>query len=210
MRWSVVPLLALLGLGGLAVAQQTTSGAVGLAPEISRSKGLAGGVVLLWPRIVPASESAEKRRDAWFVQDVLEAAIKRAVPGTIVDRRPEPERVCPRGGCKAVAVGALLAHEEAGCAVVATISPPGESEARLLLMAGRMDIKARAIPFREPPESYVTIWDFDRCVDLGVTMDERVVNFENALKAALVGAAAPAEVAPTTTTPATDPAATGS
>lgn len=205
MRWIYVLVPALLAMGGLAVAQQASTGAVGLAPEISRSKGLAGGVVLLWPRVVPPTESAETRRDAWFVQDLLEASIKKAVPGIIVDRRPEPERVCPRGGCKGVAVGALLAHDEAGCAVVATISPPGESEARLLLMAGRMDIKARSIPFREPPESYVTIWDFDRCIELGVTMDERMVNFENGLKAVIAAPTAPppAEVPASTTPPTT-------
>ena len=70
-----------------------------LPPEISRSGGVTGGVVLLWPRVIPRSEDPQTDQDAAFVQGQLRAAIARALPGRPVDVRPNPERVCPRAGC---------------------------------------------------------------------------------------------------------------
>jgi hypothetical protein len=133
------------------------------SPQISRSVGAPDGVVVLWPRVVPATESPEIRRAAAGVQAVLSQLVADGLPGREVDVRPEPERVCPQAGCKAVAVGALLVHTEQACAVVGVLSPPGRSPATLVPWAGKVTTKQPTIPFREYPESYVTILDFQRC-----------------------------------------------
>lgn len=179
----VIGILSALGL--VAFAGRAGGGPYELPPEISRGVGVEGGVVLLWPRIIPSSESPQTKQDAAFVQSQLRAAVARALPGVSVDVRPDPERVCPQKGCTGVAVGSVLMHKEAGCAVVATLSRPGQSEQRLIPMAGALSLAANTVPFREPPESYVTIHDFDRCVDLGPNLELRMAAFEAALREAL-------------------------
>lgn len=169
---------------GLSVAGAAGNDATKLPPEISRSGGVEGGVVLLWPRVIPKSESPQTRQDAAFIQSQLRAAIGRALPGMPVDTRPEPERVCPQKGCTGLSVGAVLMHKESGCAVVATVSKPGPTEQRLISMAGAMSLSTNVVPFREAPESFVTIHDFDRCVDLGPNLDLRMAAFEAALREA--------------------------
>lgn len=183
--------IAVLGALGAAMAADPARDPTKLPPEISRSVGQEGGVVLLWPRVIPRSEDPQTSQDATFVQGQLRAAIARALPNVPVDVRPEPERVCPQKGCKGIAVGAVLLHKEQGCAVVATVSKPGQSEQRLIPMAGAMALATTSVPFREPPESFVTIHDFDRCMDLGPNMELRMAAFEASLRE-LAGAAAPA------------------
>jgi hypothetical protein len=143
----------------------------GDAPEISRSRGAAGGVVVLWTRVIPGSEDASLQGAAGAVQEALRAAAAQAAPGATVDVRPAPERVCPREGCKAVAVGAVLAHKDGGCVVVATVSAPGESAAKLIPLAGKVKLKADSAPFREPPESFVQVLDFASCADVAAQLD---------------------------------------
>src|SRR5690242_7723512 len=89
------------------------------APEISRSTGTAGGVVVLWPRIVGDKGGpleGDTRQIAARIQRRLQSIVGRALPGRSVDVRPEPERVCPRAGCQAIAVGAVLSRSGGGCA----------------------------------------------------------------------------------------------
>ncbi len=192
MRRVIAVLVGVVGLYGLSVAGAAGNDPTKLPPEISRSSGVEGGVVVLWPRVIPRSEDPQTKQDAAFIQSQLRAAVARALPGVPVDIRPEPERSCPQKGCTAASVGAVIMHKESGCAVVATVSKPGPSEQRLISMAGAMSLAATTVPFREPPESFVTIHDFDRCVDLGPNMDLRMAAFEAALREA-VGKPAPSD-----------------
>jgi len=174
---------ALLTLG-LTTALAGGNDPTKLPSTISRSPGVAGGVVLLWPRIIPASDDPQTQQDASFVQSQFRAAIARALPNVPVDIRPAPERVCPQKGCDGVAVGAVMLHRESGCAVVATISKPGQSDQRLVAMAGAMSLSQNTVPFRVEPESFVTVHDFDRCVDLGPNLDLRMAAFDAAIREA--------------------------
>src|SRR5689334_3604159 len=99
----------------------------GDGPEISRSLGRKGGVVVLWPRVSGDANDVA----AGKVQAAL-AKIAGGVSET-VDVRPSPERVCPKEtGCRAVALGAVLVVQGEGCAVVATVSAPGKTPATLV------------------------------------------------------------------------------
>src|SRR5262249_26564909 len=99
------PTMAPTSEAGLAAAHQGAD-----APEISRSAGVSGGVVVLWPRVPRDSGATSEgnRKMAAGIQRRLTAIVQRALPGRSVDVRPEPERVCPRSGCTALAVGAVL------------------------------------------------------------------------------------------------------
>ena len=134
-----------------------------IAENISHSRGEEGGIVLLWPRVVPGTGSEVLTPQASWIQARLKKMIKTSVPGRAIDIRPEPERVCPQAGCKGVSVGALLVHHEEGCAVVALIGQPGRSSVRMVPWAGKVILKSETVPFREPPESYVTIRDLVPC-----------------------------------------------
>ena len=136
------------------------------APQISRSRGAEGGVVLLWPRIIPGSAAGESRALAAAVQARLRDMVEEALPGRAIDVRPDPERVCPQGGCEGLSVGALLLREDNGCAVVALIGGPGRAPTRMVPLAGRVRLHTPFVPFREPPESHVTITDFGPCSSL--------------------------------------------
>ena len=52
------------------------------------------------------------------------------------------------------------------CAVVATLSSPGQSATRLVPWVGGAEVKGGEAPFREPPESYVKVTEFAKCADL--------------------------------------------
>ncbi len=136
------------------------------APEISRSVGAPGGVVVLWPRVIPATEDPALRSLAGQVQSRLKAMVDTAGPGRQVDVRPEPERVCPKAGCDALAVGAVLHHAQGGCVAVVTVQAPGRSEQVLVPFAGVVDFKQPTVPFREPPESSLLVKDFWPCSEL--------------------------------------------
>lgn len=137
------------------VASATTEG-----PEISRSVGAEGGVVILWPRIIPASNSRETHDLAAAVQEHLRALVAENYRGHPIDVRPEPERVCPMPGCKAMTVGALILHQEEGRAVLALVSGPGDSPATLVPWVGQVKLRDGRVPFRQPPENSVTVTDF--------------------------------------------------
>jgi hypothetical protein len=163
----------------LALAQSA-----GDAPEISRSVGEEGGVVVFWPRVVSerAGDQSLRRAEALdddtralalAVQEHLRALAEEALPGRTIDLRPEPERVCPLAGCQPMTVGVVLARRNAGCAAVALIAPPGASPARLLPWAAGVRLARDEVPFREPPESEVTVTDFARCDSLLETLRRR-------------------------------------
>lgn len=155
------------------------------APTVSRSAGPEGGVIILWPRIVPATEAKRSRPLASAIQKRLEILARRVLPGRPVDVRPAPERVCRRAGCEAISLGALIARRGDGCAVVLLVAPPGPSPAEMIPAAGELRMKREKLPFRNHPESLVTIRDFARCSQV---MDE-LTGHEGAVQAALHRAA---------------------
>jgi len=141
------------------------------APEISRSQGTAGGVVLLWPRIVgSAKEPADDdltQRIAQTLQARLASVIRDKMPGVAVDVRPKPERVCPRSGCIGASVGILLTRSgKHGCTATALVASQGPSASRLVPWAGGIKLKAETSAFREPPESQVRVIDHAKCESL--------------------------------------------
>ena len=139
----------------------------GDAPEISRSQGTPGGVVVLWPRIVrsrrDAAEGADDREVARRLQAKLAALVRDNMPGVPVDIRPEPERVCPRSGCLATSVGVLLTRSGKGCTATALVARQGSSPSRLIPWAGAVKLKESLAAFREPPEQQVQVVDHARC-----------------------------------------------
>jgi hypothetical protein len=136
------------------------------APEISRSAGEAGGVVVFWPRIIPRASDDETRALATMVQQRVADLVKQTLPNTTVDVRPEPERVCPQQGCKAMTVGVLFTRDKDSCAVIALVSGSGTSPSKLVPWVGEMKIGQDTVKFREPPENQVKITDFAKCASL--------------------------------------------
>lgn len=174
------------------------------APEISRSVGVEGGVVVLWPRVIPRSDSATTRAAAFVVQRELARLAAEVLPGRAIDVRPEPERVCPQQGCATWTVGAVLVHQGDACVVVATVSGPGRSAATLVPWAGAVDLKGASVPFREPPESLLSIRDFQACNALGAPLAAGGAAVGQAL-AALAGVPAPVPAVAPVTAVATPP-----
>lgn len=136
------------------------------APEISRSAGEEGGVVVLWPRVVPRDARDGLRGPASAIQQRLRALVQQAAPARVIDERPEPERVCPRSGCLAPAVGALLVRSGDGCAAFLLVSAPGTTPTGVVPWIGEATVRNSMVPFREPPEGQVAITDFVRCDSL--------------------------------------------
>lgn len=170
-------------------SDSTAGKSSGDAPEISRSVGVSGGAVVLWPRIVlprnatgPDDEIAEL---AGAVQAQLAAATKSVVPPGKVDIRPAPERVCPRSGCQGISVGALLARANNGCAVMALISRPGASPAQIVPWVGRIRLDQDHADFREPPEKFVHVDDYVPCDQVPATMARQRDGVEAAVRKAL-------------------------
>lgn len=164
--------------------EQPAAASANDAPEISRSAGTAGGVVVLWPRIVQPRGApppdASLRALAGRVQSELARIAKDS--GAAVDLRPEPERVCPRVGCQATRLGALVTRADHGCAVVAVVGRPGTSPARLVPWAGSVKLSASEVPFRSPPERVVHVEDYVPCD--AVDLSKRAADVTAALRAA--------------------------
>jgi len=155
-----------------------------LSPEISHSKGVPGGIVLLWPRVVPKAETVAMRGPAKALQDRLKAMLREHFPGRPIDVRPEPERVCPMlGGCDASSVGVLIGVRDGGCVAVVIVSAPGESPQTLMPWAGLMTTKLQ-VPFREPPESNIQLQELVPCDKLAIATLEREDRVKEALKSA--------------------------
>ena len=179
-----------VGLGAAA------SAAAAAPIRISRSRGVPGGVVVLWPRVVPGTLADETRAQVAGVQQRMAALVARALPGVAVDVRPEAERVCPQAGCLGAAFGAVFTRRRGGCVVLATVSPPGRSPARLLPWGGVVELKAVQAAFRSPPESQITIRDYVPCGELLSTLDKTDEPMAHELQLAARQALAPAAPAP--------------
>ncbi|MFO0749809.1 MAG: hypothetical protein U1F43_29675 [Myxococcota bacterium] len=147
-----------------------------LPPNVSHSRGVDGGVVLLWPRVIPSAELERVRPMAAALQERLMGLVTQAYPGRPVDRRPEPERVCPPNGCAGIAVGVLLAVRGDSCYAVAVVSAPGRAPQQLTPWAGTVSAEAE-IPFRAHPEEHVHTQDYVPCallLDQARERDDRV------------------------------------
>lgn len=141
------------------------------SPEISRSVGDPNGIVILWPRIAPRTDDAAVQELAGLVQSRLRALASERYREQ-VDVRPAPERVCPRQGCRAPTLSAVVTVKGESCAVIATFAPAGTSATRLVPWVGGAEVKGGEVPFREPPESYATITDFAKCATLRKALSE--------------------------------------
>jgi hypothetical protein len=135
---------------------------------------------VLWPRV--AGKDDEGRRIAGRIQQRLQAAVQRALPGRAVDVRPEPERVCPRVGCKAVSVGAALMRNGTACAVIALVSPSGTSAATIVPWVGQMSLKNPTAEFRQPPEPQVQVKDYEVCASIDAALDAKQAELDAAIR----------------------------
>ncbi|MBA3549956.1 MAG: hypothetical protein H0T76_26050 [Nannocystis sp.] len=152
--------------------------------HVSKSAGAAGGVTLLWPRIIPRDIVDENRDLASALQQRMKGIVEKHLPGRAIDFRPEPERVCPKTGCAGVSVGLLLSRQGQGCLVLALISRPGVSPTRIVPWVGKVQLRADTVGFREWPESQITVADYIPCSSLLTTMDSQEANVAAALQAA--------------------------
>ena len=177
-----------------------------LGPEISHSKGAAGGIVVLWPRIIPGTIAEENAALAAQVQAKVKAVAEKALPGRPVDVRPKPERVCPKAGCDAMSVNVLFTRNSTACVAVALINAPGTSPTKLIPWGGSVELKSDTIQFRDMPENFVKIKDYVPCDQLVTSMAAQDQFIEAAIRAA-AGGAAPTGAA--TTNPGAAPPATG-
>ena len=145
--------------------------------RVSTSAGEEGGIVVMWPRVMGFSgeESA-------LLQQRLVAIARRVAPNGPIDIRPEPQRVCPRGGCNAPSLGVLLVVQDGTCATVAIIGRPRDGNLTLVPWTGDLDISDRNIPFREPPESHVVLHDRTSCADLATELGAHEAEVEAALR----------------------------
>lgn len=158
----------------LAIGLWATQQASAASPEVSSSRGKTDGVVVLWPRIVPETEDPVIIDLARQMQTRLEEAAVATVPENRVDKRPSPERVCPRSGCKATSLGILFGHQDGGCALLGIVGPPGTAPQRLVPLAGRFQMEDPYLPFRDPPEGDVIVAEFVPCAELAQHIDPQV------------------------------------
>lgn len=152
-------------------------------PRVSRSRGESGGILLLWPRVIPSVRTQELRNEAQLLQAALGKVIGSAHPGRTVDARPEPERVCPAAGCKAAAVGVVLLVNATGCAAVVQTTQPGKGPATQTPWVGDVTLKAPTVAFRQPPESYVRVSDYVPCKTIGSYLAARQAQILTAIRA---------------------------
>ena len=159
-------------------------GLAGDTSTISRSPGPEGGVIVLWPRIIPGSEASRTSSLAKQLQARLKKLVGDALPGRVIEKRPEPERVCPQAGCRATSVGLVLARKGQGCVAVVVLGRPGRTLRRLVPWIGKVKLKKEWIPFRKPPESFLTIEDFARCDELVARSYGDTAEIEKMIRAA--------------------------
>lgn len=152
--------------------------------QVSKSAGVAGGVTVLWPRIIPREIVDENRDLAAALQQQMRRIVEKHLPGRPLDFRPEPERVCPQGGCVGASVGLLLSRSGNGCLVLALVSRPGPSPTKIVPWVGKVQLRTDTIGFREWPESQIVVSDFVPCNALLTTMDAGEASVAAALRAA--------------------------
>ena len=152
------------------------------APEITRSVGASGGILIMWPRLARGAEGAEGMELAGKVQRKLRDIAAKAVPGATIEVRPDPERACPRPkGCVAATLGAIVRKKDGACAVVALVSGSGPSPQRIVQWAGAIKADALTVPFRDPPETHVKVTDYASCSKI----DEALAAHEDDIAAAI-------------------------
>lgn len=139
--------------------------------EISRSRGKPDGVVVLWPRIVPATTDPVVLAAAQRLQLRLQEIAGEEVDPTRVDVRPAPERACPVNGCRGTSLSVLLGHQDGGCAALAVVGPPDGAVQRMVPIAGKFQMTDAALPFRDPPEKKVVVTEFVPCATLDQSVD---------------------------------------
>jgi hypothetical protein len=149
-------------------------------PRVSTSAGEEGGIVVLWPRVMGLPGDEAGRVQAHIVE-----LVRRRYPNAPVDIRPDPERVCPRSGCRGASVGALLVVQDGSCATVGIVGRPGAADLTLLRWSGDLTVRDREVPFREPPESHVTLHEASPCGDLERDLQLNDAAVEEALRAAM-------------------------
>jgi len=173
-----------------------------ISEQISHSKGVAGGVVVLFPRIIPTTIAAENAAIATQIQAKVRAVAEKALPGRPIDVRPSPERVCPKAGCEAVSINVMFSRTSTACVVVAMINAPGVSTTKLIPWGGSVEFKTGTdtIQFRDMPENFIRIKDFQPCDQITTIMADQDQFIEAALRAA-AGSAAPAGPGATGTSP---------
>jgi hypothetical protein len=159
----------------------------GDAPEISRSVGKKGGAVIFWTRVIPRTDDTAIHDVAAKLQARAVATAKKALGDKPLDVRPEPERVCPREGCEAMTFGVLLVHAGGGCSALALVSAPGKSAIKIVPWGGLVDLKQTEVPFREHPESQVTVKDAVPCTKLLEQLDAKEADVTAAVTAAASG-----------------------
>jgi hypothetical protein len=188
MKSVVGSLFVLLALGGVgqahaneSEAEAPTSGSEEdeaarlrrLESAVSQSRGKKGGLVVMWPRVIPATLDREVAAQAAVMQSRLVGIAERAAPVAHRDVRPEPERVCPRDkGCRAVSVGMLVGQRDGGCIAIGLLGRPGLTERELVPMAGQVELATDTVPFRASPEDAVTVREFVPCSQLGEKLDD--------------------------------------
>jgi len=157
------------------------------APEISRSTGVRGGFVIMWPRMLPENDP-DLQLKAAKVQHRLAVIAHEAFPDAAIDVRPEPEKVCPRDGCEGVVLGIIMKKRESGCIIAAFTAKHGQSDSLIVPWVGAVEAKGPA-PFREPPESYLTIHKYGSCATIDDSLKSNgAVGDETAVVAAVKAA----------------------
>lgn len=155
-----------------------------LGPEISHSKGQTGGIVVLWPRIIPGADADANAAIAGQIQQKVKAVAEKALPGRAIDVRPKPERVCPKAGCDAMSINILFNRNSNSCIAVALINAPGTSPTKLIPWGGLVELKSDTIQFRDMPENFVKIKDYVPCDQLITSMAAQDQFIEAAIRAA--------------------------
>jgi hypothetical protein len=153
-------------------------------PHISRSVGVEDGAIVFWPRVIPKTDDPKITAVATDLQRRLFDVTAKVVKKELIDMRPEPERVCPKAGCKAMTVGVLLTHSGGGCTAIALVSGAGTAPAELVPWGGKVSLAKTDVPFREYPENEVTIRDAVPCDQLASKLGERDGAVRAAIKAA--------------------------
>lgn len=153
-------------------------------PRISSSAGETGGVVVLWPRVVPGEGVDWLRENMVVVQKRLRQIAERVYVNAPVDVRPEPQRTCPKQGCAGVALGALALWSGNGCTILALVSPPGQEPTSIIPWSGKVELKKQSVAFRSPPEDQVTTEDMVPCDKISETLDQLEPEVEKAVRAA--------------------------
>lgn len=133
-------------------------------PEISQSRGMKNGLVVLWPRVVADISPEESRPLAETLQARLAVVGSRAAPATRQDRRPAPQRVCPaKKGCRGLSLGVMLGVYQKGCVAVGVIGEPDLGAQHLVPWGGEVTLRMETVPFRARPEEAMVVNELIPC-----------------------------------------------